>query len=215
MNTVAAIEDVADTSEKIAHMPRRVVLVSDLSQGSRLDALGDLEWPKDVELDIKTVADSGSNAGLQVVADSAVAEAAEADLSRRVRVVNNSGSAREKFELAWLDDKGVTSGKPIDVYVPPGESRVVRVPVRLGTRRASCSGCRETRTASITICTSPISFAKKSPSSTSARTAATTQTVFSIISSGSLPTVPGDRFAFSPILPPKHSTLTRKIRRDS
>jgi hypothetical protein len=128
VNTVAAIEDVADTSEKIAQMPRRVVLVSDLSQGSRLDALGDLEWPKDVELDIKTVSDSGSNAGLQLVADSAVAEAAEADLSRRVRVVNNSGSAREKFELAWLDDKGVTSGRPIDVYVPPGESRVVRVP---------------------------------------------------------------------------------------
>lgn len=132
VNTVAAIEDVADTSERIAHMPRRVVLVSDLSQGSRLDALGDLEWPRDVELDIKTVSDSGSNAGLQVLADSALAETAEADLSRRVRVVNNSGSAREKFELAWIDDKGVASGRPIDVYVPPGESRVVRVPTPAG-----------------------------------------------------------------------------------
>jgi hypothetical protein len=128
VNTVAAIEDVADISEKIAQMPRRVVLVSDLAQGSRLDALGDLEWPRDVELDIKTVSDSGSNAGLQMLADSAEVETAEADLSRRVRVVNNSGSTREKFELAWIDDKGVASGKPIDVYVPPGESRVVRVP---------------------------------------------------------------------------------------
>jgi len=128
VNTVAAIEDVADTSEKVAHMPRRVVLVSDLSQGSRLDALGDLEWPRDVELEIKTVSDYGSNAGLQMLAETVEAETADADLARRVRVLNNSGSAREKFELAWIDDKGVTSGKPVEVYVPPGESRVVRVP---------------------------------------------------------------------------------------
>jgi hypothetical protein len=128
VDTVDAIEDVADTSEKIAQMPRRVVLVSDLAQGSRLDALRDLEWPRDVELDIKTVADPGSNAGLQMLADSPEAETADAVRSRRVRVVNNPGSNREKFELAWIDDKGVASGKPIDVYVPPGESRVVRVP---------------------------------------------------------------------------------------
>ena len=128
VDTVEAIEDVADTSEKIAQMPRRVVLVSDLAQGSRLDALRDLEWPKDVELDIKIVADPGSNAGLQMLADSPEAQPADADRSRRVRVVNNPGSNREKFELAWIDDKGVASGKPIDVYVPPGESRVVRVP---------------------------------------------------------------------------------------
>ena len=38
-------------------MPRRVVLISDLQQGSRLEALGDFEWPSDVELDLKTVAD--------------------------------------------------------------------------------------------------------------------------------------------------------------
>ena len=131
VNTVAAIEDVADTSEKVARMPRRVVLVSDLAQGTRLDALGDLEWPKDVELDIKTVADTGSNAGLQVLADALETEPA-ADLSRRVRVVNNAGSVREKFELAWVDDKGAASAKPIEFYVPPGESRVVRVPVPSG-----------------------------------------------------------------------------------
>ena len=48
--------------------------------------------------------------------------------SVRVRVSNDPGSAREKFELVWVDDKGADAGKPIDVYVPPGESRVVRVP---------------------------------------------------------------------------------------
>ena len=75
----AAIEDVADTSEKAGRMPRRIVLISDLQQGSRLDALGDFEWPSDVELDLKTVADTGSNAGLERLADPVEAEPAEAD----------------------------------------------------------------------------------------------------------------------------------------
>ena len=128
VDAVAAIEDVADTSEKTARMPRRVVLISDLAQGSRLDALGDLEWPKDVELDVRPVADTGSNAGLERLAQHFEAGPGEADTARRVRVFNNPGSGREKFELIWIDEKGADAGKPIDVYVPPGESRVVRVP---------------------------------------------------------------------------------------
>ena len=128
VDAVAAIEDMADTSEKTARMPRRVVLISDLAHGSRLDALGDFEWPSDVELDLKTVADTGSNAGLERLAEQIEAEPGDSDTSRRVRVINNPGSTREKFELIWSDEKGVAAGKPIDVYVPPGESRVVRVP---------------------------------------------------------------------------------------
>ncbi len=37
------------------------------------------EWPSDVELDLKTVADTGSNAGLERLADQAEAEPGEAD----------------------------------------------------------------------------------------------------------------------------------------
>jgi Aerotolerance regulator N-terminal/von Willebrand factor type A domain len=128
VDTVAAIEDVADSSNKSARMPRRVVLISDLTAGSRLDALGDFEWPSDVDLDLKTVADTRSNAGLERLADQNDAESNDADTSRRVRVVNNPRSQAEKFALAWIDENGVTTGKPTEVYVPAGESRVVRVP---------------------------------------------------------------------------------------
>jgi Aerotolerance regulator N-terminal/von Willebrand factor type A domain len=128
VDTVSAIEEMADQSEKTARMPRRVVMISDLSQGSRLDALGDFQWPSDVELDLKIVADTGSNAGLERLADPIESAPGEADGSRRVRVVNNPGSNREKFELLWSDEKEANTGKPIDVYVPPGESRVIRVP---------------------------------------------------------------------------------------
>jgi len=128
VDAVAAIEDVADTSEKTGRMPRSIILVSDLAQGSRLDALGDFEWPSDVELDLKTVADHGSNAGLQLLADSIETEPSAAALQHRVRVFNDPSSRQEQFELFWVDDKGVSKENPIDVYVPAGESRVVRVP---------------------------------------------------------------------------------------
>jgi Aerotolerance regulator N-terminal/von Willebrand factor type A domain len=128
VDTVTSIEDVADQSEKTARMPRRIILVSDLPEGSRLDALGDFQWPSDVELELKTVADTGSNAGLERLADPTEAGPGDSESSRRVRVFNNPGSGREKFELTWSDDKGAAAGKPIEVYVPPGESRVVRVP---------------------------------------------------------------------------------------
>ncbi len=128
VDTVAAIEDVADSSNKSARMPRRVVLISDLTAGSRLDALGDFEWPSDVDLELKTVAETRSNAGLERLADQNDAESNDAETSRRVRVVNNPRSQAEKFELAWIDEKGTNTGKPTEVYVPAGESRVVRVP---------------------------------------------------------------------------------------
>jgi hypothetical protein len=131
IDAVAAIEDVADASEKTGRMPRRIVLVSDLQQGSRLDVLGDFEWPSDVELELKTVSDIGSNAGLSRLAESVEADPSGADQGQaqglRVRVSNEAGS-RDTFELLWVDAGGSTVGKPIDVYVPPGESRVVRVP---------------------------------------------------------------------------------------
>ena len=128
VDAVAAIEDVADTSEKSGRMPRRIILVSDLQQGSKLDALGNFEWPSDVGLDLKTVSDTGPNAGLQGLAESTDATPAEADKELRVRVANDPGSRRESFQLAWLDAKGSEVGPPVDAYVPPGESRVVKVP---------------------------------------------------------------------------------------
>jgi hypothetical protein len=135
IDAVATVEDVADSSEKAGRMPRRVVLISDLQHGSKLDALGDFEWPSDVELELKTVADDGANAGLQWLADAAEAEpSAEAAPAAgngpplRVRVSNEPGSRQESFALQWVDEKGAGTGKPVEVYVPPGESRVVRVP---------------------------------------------------------------------------------------
>ncbi|SIO41383.1 N-terminal double-transmembrane domain-containing protein [Singulisphaera sp. GP187] len=128
IDAVAAIEDVTDQSEKAGRMPRRIVLISDLQQGSRLEALGGFEWPSDVELDLKTVADRGSNASLHALAELTETEPSTGATGRRVGVSNEPGSTREKFQVVRVDGNGVETGQPIDVYVPPGESRVVRLP---------------------------------------------------------------------------------------
>jgi hypothetical protein len=147
VDTVAAVEAAADTDERTGRMPRRIVLISDLQQGSRLDALGEFEWPSDVELDLKTVTDSGSNAGLHRLDDPVSGGTGFQSVTpnptgkmpvpregeRRVRVVNDLGSNREQFALQWAGADGTALGDPIDVYVPPGESRVVRVPWHPGS----------------------------------------------------------------------------------
>jgi Aerotolerance regulator N-terminal/von Willebrand factor type A domain len=129
IDAVSAVEEQADTSEKSGRMPRRLVLVSDLPQGSRLEALGDFEWPSDVDLELKTVTDDGSNAGLALLAESAEFDPSATTTGRRVRVLNDQSSRREKFELVWVDERDKEAADPpVEVYVPPGESRVVRVP---------------------------------------------------------------------------------------
>jgi hypothetical protein len=138
IDTVAAIEDAPDATLKIGHMPRRVILISDLQQGSRLDALWDFEWPADVELDLQPIVDDGSNASLHALADAVDSEQPEGRPQRRVRVSNDAGSHAEEFALQWVDDRGEAAGAPIPVYVPPGDSRVVRVPrpARTATNRS-------------------------------------------------------------------------------
>jgi len=126
IDAAGAIENVGDAASQSSHLQRRIVLISDLQQGSRLDVLEQFEWPSDLELDLKTVATGGSNAGLQWLDGPVVAEpsAALGANDVRVRVSNDATSQRESFGLAWTDDKD----PPIPAYVPPGESRVVRVP---------------------------------------------------------------------------------------
>ncbi|QEH36394.1 hypothetical protein OJF2_49570 [Aquisphaera giovannonii] len=131
VHAAGVIEDAGDAAGDTSKLARRIVLVSDLQQGSELDVLGDFEWPRDVELELKTVTSEGSNAGLGAVAGREDREAKDekdaGDL--RVRVTNDAASKNEAFTLAWADGKG----QPVPAYVPPGETRVVRMPRPAGT----------------------------------------------------------------------------------
>jgi hypothetical protein len=128
---VSVLGSLADADAKRGKMPRRMVLIGDLQQGSHLSELGDFEWPSDVELELKTVAQPGSNAGLHALDDLPAAGSSTGETQatqRRIRVTNDADSQSEKFELVWSDDKNPAASPSIEVYVPAGESRVVRLP---------------------------------------------------------------------------------------
>jgi hypothetical protein len=115
---------------------RRVLLVSDLQQGSHLDAIADHEWPNDVPLDLRAVATpQQTNAGMQLLADAPgpstvgtrEGEASAAAGELRVRVLNDRESSADQFQIQWVDTANQPAGPPQTVYVPAGESRVARV----------------------------------------------------------------------------------------
>lgn len=102
----------------------KVVLVSDLQQGASLTELTGFEWPAEVELELRTVADDRGNAGLTLLNDRADTDKGSGPAQLRVRVTNEAGARQEQFKLAWTG----TTGAEVETYVPPGESRVVKVP---------------------------------------------------------------------------------------
>lgn len=114
---------------------RQLVLVSDLQQGSHMEALQGHQWPANVLVDVRPVAprESSSNASLQFV-QATPGELGEVDGKAaapplRVRITNQPGSQREQFSVAWAGPQGPLAGAaPVTAYVPPGRSRVVRVP---------------------------------------------------------------------------------------
>jgi hypothetical protein len=116
---LAAAESIVDDEGEGGPAASRVVVVSDLQQGSRLDALSASDWPSRIALSIEAVQLEGSsNASLQALAD----PGAEAPAALRVRVTNAEGKA-ERFRLRWADGGGAGQ-----VNVPPGQSRVIEAP---------------------------------------------------------------------------------------
>ena len=127
---ISAAETLAETdAQKKSPGPRQIYLVSDLKAGSRLDSLQAYDWPKNLELHLEPLrAQNPTNAGVQLVAESPDADRL-ATPSVRVRVSNAADSIREQFRVAWTRPQGGDLGPAVDVYVPPGQSRVVAVPV--------------------------------------------------------------------------------------
>lgn len=125
-----------------AQMTRHIVLIGDLQEGCRIDALRAYQWPRDVQLDVRrVVAANPTNAGLHLATDRSDQIEQDHDRAIRVRVTNDRNSQADQFELRWVDGQGAASAhavghesdppigrEAISVYVPPGESRIVRVP---------------------------------------------------------------------------------------
>ena len=119
-----AVEDdeVHDDQQPVG--PRQIVLIGDMQQGSRLDALHTYEWPATTELVVRLVDPRGlTNATLEWVAERDRLASPDGNEAFRIRVSNSSEATTEQFQLQWDAHDART-----EIYVPPGTSHVVQVP---------------------------------------------------------------------------------------
>ena len=108
----------------------QIVLISDLQEGSNIDALHNYEWPEGIELVVKSIPAKGTtNAAMQVVTNSNYLTRSDSNAKPRVRIMNSVDAMVEQFQLSWASDSAaIASVKPVDVYVPPGYSIVTDIP---------------------------------------------------------------------------------------
>jgi hypothetical protein len=130
---ITAAEALADSSGKGFASPGRIILITDLQEGSHLEPLQGYEWPKGIELSVESLKPTKtSNASLQLMADSEEA-ATRGDAGVRVRVSNAPDSRREQFQVGWARAGAAGFvGQPASVYLPAGQSRIVTLPLPPG-----------------------------------------------------------------------------------
>jgi hypothetical protein len=126
---IRAAEALSESAGKASALQGQIVLIADLQEGSHLEPLQGYEWPKGIELTLELVNPRRtSNAALQLAAD-ADDNGPATNAGVRVRVSNASDSKREQFKVAWANADGtIAAGAPVEIYVPPGQSRVVAMP---------------------------------------------------------------------------------------
>jgi len=124
-----AAEILADANTKQTPGPGEIVLISDLHEGSHLEALQGAEWPRNVRVSVELLKPRHvGNASLQVVADPDDGDS-KTPPAVRIRVTNASDSRRDQFKIGWARTDGLAfQGNPTEVYVPPGQSRVTSLP---------------------------------------------------------------------------------------
>lgn len=133
----AALVQLADTLEatreadsSAADADLEIVLVSDLQRGGRLEALQDYPWPASVRLSVEPVeAPAATNAAVRLVERGVGGTALAADSDQRVRVTNAADSSESQFQVAWQTETAGASAQWVGCHVPPGESRVVKMPL--------------------------------------------------------------------------------------
>ena len=125
------LEEVNRDAKEQGNTSLRLVVVSDLQAGAKLDGLQGFEWPKKLQVQLEPVeAKEVSNAGLQMLEESRSAFASNTNAAARVRVSNAAGSKTEQFELQWRRSGVEPIGEKATVYVPAGQSRIVAPPAK-------------------------------------------------------------------------------------
>lgn len=132
----ALIAAVPSFDSSTANLKKRIVLVSDLQEGTRLDALRTLAWPAELTLEVKRI-DPASNDNLSIaLAATDMADvpsgpgpgppaAGPAALPTRIRLANTRDSTLRDFTLAWHEAPKYDT---ISGQIPAGASRILIAP---------------------------------------------------------------------------------------
>ncbi len=134
---VEALQRIDMDANEEETLQKRVVLIGDVQRGSRVVGLRGFQWPEEIPLSIKqTSPQLTTNAGLQIVAAHPDQRHDESAHSVRARVYNAADSARDRFRLAWADADADATAAGQEIYVPAGQSRIIKVAAAPPSARA-------------------------------------------------------------------------------
>ncbi len=119
----ALIAAVPSFDASTAKLKKRIHLITDLQEGTHLDALRTIAWPAELTLNVHRL-DPATNDNLSI-ALAARDEEGNADALVRIRLSNTRDSALRDFTLAW--EKGPTTDS-ITAQIPAGASRILTAP---------------------------------------------------------------------------------------
>ena len=121
----------------------RIYLVSDLAEGSRLDGLQGFEWPRGIEVIVRPLKTRrANNAGLQRVREET--SQSRTNQTIKIRVANASDSREENLRVGWVQSGETQLSDAVSIYVPPGQNRVVPLPLRNVEAHVQLAGDEET-----------------------------------------------------------------------
>ena len=110
--------------------PAHMILITDLQEGSQIENLQVYAWPKELRLDVRKVAPKDrTNASALLLAQTP--DSAQESDRVRVRVSNSADATDSRFRIRWTADGSEATNSSLTelpVQVPPGQSRVVRMP---------------------------------------------------------------------------------------
>jgi hypothetical protein len=119
---VAAAEAIVDDEGDAPGAAARVMVISDLQEGSRLEALGLSDWPARIELRVWGLdPGDGTNVSLQALPDVGSETAAN-----RVRVTSTPApGGQAAVKIRWA-----AGGAAAELTLPAGQTRVIDAPAR-------------------------------------------------------------------------------------
>lgn len=119
----ALIAAVPSFDSSTTTLKKRIHLISDLQDGTKLDALRTIAWPAELTLSVHRL-DPATNDNLSI-ALAAREDDRSADALVRIRLSNTRDSTLRDFTLAW---QGAPKSEAITAQIPPGASRILTAP---------------------------------------------------------------------------------------